>query len=265
MSELVERARQAQTVAATQAKKSLTVADYMERYEPELSRALGDAFDVKKFAQDALTTIRGNEKLMQADMRSIFGAVFLAAQLRLPIGGPLQQFHLTPKRVKGEWACVPMVGYQGYIQLAMNTGHYSRVSAFCVYENDYFVQGASSERGEFYDFKRADGDRGALKGVVGYAKLVGHNETAFIYLDAATVRSKHRPSNWERSPWATHEGEMFRKTSIRVLQKYLPKSVEAQPLALAAQADQAVVRKIDGTETLSIKHDEVEPVVEADS
>lgn len=247
------------SVAAAAVKKQPTVEDYLLRYEPEFARALGQSMDAAKFTQDALTAIKQNPQIGQAEPRSLFGALFLAAQLRLPVGGPLAQFHLTTRKVKGAITVVPIVGYNGYIQLAMNTGLYSKVSAFLIHDNDYFTTGASSERGEFYDFKRADGDRGALKGVIAYAKVKGFDESSWVYLDADTIRNHHRPDYWNSTPWATREGEMFRKTAVRVLQKYLPKSTESLALSLAAQADQAVVRKVDGVPDLDIQHDEIGP------
>lgn len=245
--------------AAVAVKKNKTVEDYLTQYEPEFARALGQSMDAAKFTQDALTAIKQNPQIGQADPRSLFGALFLAAQLRLPVGGPLAQFHLTTRKVKGQLTVVPIVGYNGFIQLAMNTGLYSRVAAFLVHENDYLVRGASSERGEFYDFRPADGDRGPVVGVIGYAKVKGHDESSWAFLDADTIRSRHRPQYWESTPWKDDEGEMFRKTAVRVLQKYLPKSTESLGLARAAQADQAIVRKVDGLPDLEIQHDREEP------
>ncbi len=243
------------SVAAVAAKKNPTIEDYLVKYEPEFQRALGSSMDAAKFAQDALTAIKQNPQIGQADPRSLFGSLFLAAQLKLPVGGPLAQFHLTTRKVKGQLTVVPIVGYQGYVQLVMNTGLYSKVSAFLVHENDYFKSAANSERGEFYDFDAADGDRGPVKGVIAYAKIRGYDETAWVYLDADTIRAKHRPHFWESTPWKDDEGEMFKKTGIRALQKYLPKSVESVSVALAAQADQAVVRKVDGIPDLDIQAD----------
>lgn len=241
---------------AVEQKRNPTIADHLKAYEPEFQRALGQSMDAAKFAQDALTAIKANPQLGQADARSLFGALFLAAQLRLPVGGPLAQFHLTPRKVKGELVVVPIVGYGGYVQLVMNTGLYSKVSAFLVHEGDYFASGANSERGEFYDFKRATGDRGPVAGVVAYAKVKGIDESSWVYVDADTMRAKHRPKYWESTPWGSDEGEMFKKTGIRVLQKYLPKSAEAAPLAQAADADQAIVRKVDGVPDLQVQHDD---------
>lgn len=242
---------------AVDAKAAPSVEDYLKKYEPQFARSLGKSIPAEKFAQDALTAIKKTPQLQQADMRSLFGALFLAAQLKLPVGGPLGQFHLTPRKVQQQWTVVPVIGYQGYIQLAMNTGLYSKIGAFLVHERDHFKAGANSERGEFYDFEAAAGDRGELVGVVGYAKVKGYEETSFVYLDAERVRGRHRPSNWEKTPWKSDEGEMFRKTAIRVLQKMLPKSIEAEPLALAAEADQARVSKHDGIDTLTVEHDDI--------
>lgn len=248
----------AQKIATKQVeqKKNPTIEDHLRRYEPEFQRALGQSMDAAKFAQDALTAIKANPALGQADARSLFGALFLAAQLRLPVGGPLAQFHLTIRKLRGEPTVVPIVGYNGYIQLAMNTGLYSRVAAFLVHERDYFTTGANSERGEFYDFKRADGDRGEITGVVAYAKIKGFDESQWVFVDVDTIDVKHRPSYWKGTPWESNRADQILKTGIRVLQKWLPKTAEAVALSLAAGADQAVVRKVDGVPELQVQHDD---------
>lgn len=236
-----------------------TIEDHLRAYEPEFQRALGQSMDAAKFAQDALTAIKSNPKIGEADARSLFGALFLAAQLRLPVGGPLAQFHLTLRNVKGKPTVVPIIGYNGYIQLATNTGLYSKVSAFLVRQNDYFMEGANSERGEFFDFKKATGDRGPVVGVVAYAKVKGFDESQHMYVDRDTVLDKHRPSYWKGTPWETNEDDQIQKTGIRVLQKWLPKTAEAVNLSLAATADQAVVRKLDGVPDLQVQQDDTPP------
>lgn len=241
--------------AAVAVKKNKSVEDYLTEYEPQFQRALGKSMDAAKFSQDALTAIKQTPQLAQADLATLFGALFLAAQLNLPVGGPLAQFHLTPRKRGDKLEVLPIIGFGGYVQLVMNTGLYSRVGAFLVHEQDYFEEGANSERGEFYDFKKAHDNRGEIVGVVAYVKLKGFDETQYVYLDAETIRTRHRPKYWEKTPWNKDEGEMFKKTGVRVLQKLLPKSVDAAPLALAADADQATVRKIDGIEDLTIVHD----------
>jgi len=261
MSELTKAA----ATKAVEQKKNPTIADHLHAYEPEFQRALGQSMDAAKFAQDALTAIKANPSIAQADARSLFGALFLAAQLRLPVGGPMAQFHLTVRKVKGQPTVVPIVGYGGYVQLVMNTGLYSKVSAFLVHENDHFAAGASSERGEFYDFERADGDRGGVAGVVAYAKVKGFDETQWVFVEAETIRSKHRPQHWQSTPWASDEGEMFKKTGIRVLQKFLPKNAESLALAMAAQSDQAIVRKAPGLPDLQVSHEDSAEATVADS
>lgn len=250
--------------AAVEVKKNPTIEDYLTKYEPEFQRALGKSMDAAKFSQDALTAIKQTPQLQQADLGTLFGSLFLAAQLKLPVGGPLAQFHLTPRKRGDKLEVLPIIGYGGYIQLIMNTGLYSKVGAFLIHENDYFDEGANSERGEFYDFKKARENRGEVVGVVAYVKLKGFDESQYVFLDAETIRTRHRPKYWEKTPWGSAEGEMFKKTGLRVLQKMLPKSIEAQSLALAADADQATVKKVDGIEDLTIVHD-AEVVDDGDS
>lgn len=248
------------TIATAQKKANPTIADHLKAYEPEFQRALGQSMDAAKFAQDALTAIKASPAIGNADARSLFGALFLAAQLKLPVGGPLAQFHLTVRKVKGQPTVVPIVGYGGYIQLMMNTGLYSKVGAFLVHERDHFKKGANSERAEWFDFEEAVGDRGPVLGVIAYAKLKGFDESQWRWVDAETIRRKHRPQYWQKTPWESDEPDMFLKTGIRVLQKWVPKTAEQVQVALAAASDQAVVRKVDGVPELQVQYDDPAPL-----
>lgn len=203
---------------------------------PEWTRMLGSEKDAERFIQEAWAAIIANPKLRECTPASLFGALYFGAQLGLPIGGPMAQFHLTIR--KG--AVVPVVGYGGYITLAMNTGEYDAIEGKLVYANDEFTPPYDDETGTHFRLTPARGARGALIGVIGRALVKGADRSIVEYIDIETVRAVHRPDYWESTPWKMHEADMVKKTGVRRVSKYTSKSRESWRFALAAQGDQAV-------------------------
>ncbi len=250
MSELATATAQKQVERA----KAPTVEDVLRARESEIARALGAGIDPAEFIQNAITTLRNNPQLLQADLPSLLGALYLSAQLKLRVGGLAPQVHLTPRTIKGKLMVVPIIDYRGYLHLAHNTGRFSKIEAIDLYEGDVFTPAANSERGRYFDIQQASkANRGELVGVLGLAKLKGADDTIWVHLDRDEIENHHRPRNWESTPWKTHETQMFRKTAIRELSKWIPNSTE---MAVAAADDQAIIRKVDGIDELQVSHDD---------
>jgi recombination protein RecT len=227
----------------------------------DFQKALGGALDAQKFLADAMSAINANPKLRMCTPESLLGALYFAAQLGLPVGGPLQQFHLTPREVwnprekKKQWQVVPVVGYPGLIKLAMNSGEYDTIGGIVIYENDEFEKPWSDQAGKHFRHREADGDRGAIIGVVGYATVKGSNRSEIEWIPIDIIESNHRPVHWDKTPWATHTEQMVKKTGARVVSKYTAKSTAQEKFALAMLGDGAVVTKVDGSDDLDFEYD----------
>jgi recombination protein RecT len=223
-------------------------------------RMLGGEQEAERFIQEAYSAVNANPFLRQCTPASLFGALYFAAQIGLPVGGPLQQFHLTPRSVwnpetrQKEWQVVAVVGYNGLITLAMNTGEYDAIEGKLVYSNDEFVPPYEDESGTHFRLTPASGDRGDLLGVIGRALVKGSNRALIEWLTIDEIRDRMRPQNWEKTPWKTDEPAMVKKTGIRRVSKYTAKSRESHRFALALQGDQAVASVNDIGE-LEFVHD----------
>jgi recombination protein RecT len=65
-----------------------------------------------------------------------------------------------------------------------------------------------------------------------------------------------RPQYWESGPWKTNEDEMAKKTAVRALAKYLPKSTD---LGRALEADEQKVQQVKGLDEVQITRIDDEP------
>lgn len=245
MSELTEATQKAQTGKPT-------ARDLVQRQAPEIGRQLAGVMNTDAFVRSAISTISNSPQLQQATPNSILGSIMLAAQLKLEIGPALQHFYLTPRKVNGQWTCLPIIGYQGYIELAYRNPKVEKVESFLVREGDLFNHGADNERGRFFEWvpKDYDEDR-PWTGAVAMAKMRGAG-TVWAYLTKSQVM-RRKPANSDKGPWASHEEEMARKTAIRALSPYMPKSIEQ---GQALRADEHVVEHIDDSSDLIIHDDD---------
>lgn len=247
--------------------KAPTARDLIQAQQSAIETQLAGAMNSAAFVRAAISSVASSPQLQQATPASLLGGIMLAAQLKLEIGPALGHFYLTPRsinRKEGDnwvktWTCLPIIGYQGYIELAYRSGRIEKIETFLIRKGDKFDHGANSERGRFFDWSPADYDETReWTGVVGIAKIKGAG-TVWAYLPKAKVIER-RPDRWDKSPWATNEEEMARKTGIRALAPYLPKSTE---LGKAIEADEHKVEHIAGVHDLVVSNVEDDPA-EAD-
>lgn len=244
------------STAAVAVKKNPTVRDLVEAQKPAIERQLAGAMNSDAFVRAVLTEIQKTPALAQADPSTLLGGVMLAAQLKLEIGAGMGEFWLTPRKDKGRQVCLPIIGYQGYIKLALRSEFVTTVQAFIVREGDEFTYGANAERGMYYEWKPRDFEETrAPIGVVATAKMRAGG-TTWVYLTTEQVL-KRRPSYWESTPWKTDADEMWKKTAVRSLAKYLPKSTD---LGRAIEADEQKVQHVKGLDEVTVTRIDEEPV-----
>lgn len=230
-------------------------------HQVDFARMLGGTAEAERFIQEAYAAVNANPFLRQCTPESLFGALYFAAQIGLPVGGPLQQFHLTPRSVWSSaakrklWQVVPVIGYGGLIRLAMNSGEYDAIEGKLVYANDDFEAPYDDESGTHFKLRPAQGDRGEVIGVIGRAMVKGADRSIIEYLTKETVLERHRPTDWEKTPWAKHEAQMIQKTGVRVVSKYTSKSANSTRFALAMEGDTAVVN-LGAQGALEVDHSE---------
>lgn len=236
------------STAAAAAKSNPTMKDLVEAQLPAIERQLAGAMNSEAFVRAVLSEIGKSPDLMQADPKTLLGGVMLAAQLRLEIGSGLGEFYLTPRKDRGRQICLPIIGYQGMIKLALRSEFVTNVQAFLVRKGDDFSYGGNSERGMFYDWTPQDFEETRdWIGVVATARMKTGG-TTWVYLTRTQVMDR-RPSYWQSTPWKTNEDEMVKKTAVRALAKFLPKSTD---LGRALEADEAKVQTLKGLDEVEV-------------
>jgi len=221
MTDLSTNAAQAQVARAQP-----TIRDLVQAQQSAIEVQLAGAVNSRAFVRAALSEISKSPQLQQASSQSVLGSIMLAAQLKLEIGSALGQFYLTPRKDAGKQICLPIIGYQGFIELAYRSGRIDAIETLLIREGDAFNYWADSSGGLQFDWKPVDHDETRpWVGAIGVAHIKGGGRPVWAYLPRDKVLAR-RPRYWESGPWKTNEEEMARKTIVRAMAPYLPKSTE---------------------------------------
>ena len=205
----------------------------VQRQAPAFRAALGKTIDPEVFVRTALTTLRTTPALMSCKRESVLGALMLSAQLGLA-PGPLGEAYLVPFGSE----CTFIVGYQGLMKLAYNSGKVSSIYAELVHEHDHFLVTRGTARAIVHEEPKPFGTpRGKVVGVYAVAKLLGDAEPQFVVLTVDEVERFRQMSRGKNSMmWKDHWEAAAKKTAVRQLAKWIPKSVELQRAIAADDA-----------------------------
>lgn len=111
-----------------------------EKYKKLINNTLGDPVRAARFAANITSAVAVNPTLQECDAGTILAGALLGESLLLQPSPQLGQFHLVPFESKAKRdrqgnvikpACLKaqfVLGYKGYIQLALRTGQYKRLN-----------------------------------------------------------------------------------------------------------------------------------------
>jgi recombination protein RecT len=232
--------------------KQKTVFDLIQTMEGQFQRALPEQIGVDRFVRIAMTVVRTNPKLMKCDQTSIIAALIQSAQLGLEPNTPMGEAYLIPyknKRVidgQEKWIDEAQfqLGYKGLISLALRTGEYKAIYAHEVFKNDDFEYAYGLNK----NLHHVPSDEPEGEPVKYYAVYHLKNGGYDFVVWSKTRIDKHSKKyskavqkGWT-SPWETDYDSMAKKTVLKEVLKYAPKSIEfAKQLA----ADETIKREVN--------------------
>lgn len=197
------------------------------------------------FVSSLITLVSNDAYLSDAQPMSIISGAMQAAQLDLPLEKQFGFAYLVPFNAKenGVWVKKAqfILGYRGYIQLAMRSGQYKGINVGNVYEGQLISWNPLSEELEY------DPDAKTSDEVIGYfgrfELLNGFEKT--VYWTKEQVE-RHRIENNKGKDkkalsgvWASNYDAMAQKTVLRnLLSKWGILSIEMQKAILADESDE---------------------------
>jgi len=198
--------------------------DYLESKRSSLIKIAPQGTDVDRIIRVAMFETAKNERLVQCSPSSVYMALAKACELDLVAGGVLHRASLVPmwdKKSKGYNAEL-WIEYTGLMDLVKRSGEVAHFKAEVVYENDDFEHSFDLEKGEVLRHKKCHDNPGDL--LLAYAVCFfkdGQRQVEVMRKDQINKIRKSSRSP-DSGPWAQHTEEMWRKTVIRRICKYLP-------------------------------------------
>lgn len=247
MSDITERAtaaRDARRNATGQVARRPDTRATVQSMAGEYQKALPKGVEATRFIRDAMTLLSSTPRLEEVDQMSFVGALMTCAQLGLRPGvGALGEAYVIPFKGKAQF----ILGYQGMTALAYRSGLLTSVQAHAVHENDTFEIRYGSDD-HLIHVPAVRGPRGEAYGYYAMVKVQGGGYV-FEYMSIEDMRDHMERFALARNrqgqivgPWRDDFDAMARKTMVRKLWPYMPRSTE---MTTAAAVDGSV--RVDAT------------------
>lgn len=226
-----------------------TIGSELEKFIPQMERALPRHMTADRMARIALTSLRVNPKLMNCTRESFYGSLMAASQLGLE-PGINGQCYLIPYRDnrKGVDICTLVPGWRGYMDLVNRTER-ATASTEAVYDGDEF----DYELGTKVRIHHKRGKWAGTEAALQYVYAVGHIKglEEFPQIDVWDIDKIWAHRNKQNKVGDRHYSyvhpEMYaRKIPLLQVLKYLPSSIE---LADASMLDASAS---EGRQSLTI-------------
>ncbi len=200
------------------------IKEYFEKHKTVMTDIVPTYLDREYYFKSQMLYISQNDALQKCTKESLFRAVCQGAELGLSFNQSMQQAYCIPYGNEAKF----MPSYRGMIDLIRRTNIFKSVDAHVVYDNDDFSIAYGSEPKLIHN-PCISGDRGSRKGAYAVA-FFKDNTSQFIYMnndELEAVKNKSKAKN--SMAWVDFPDEMYRKTAVRRLFKYLPSTPEIQP------------------------------------
>lgn len=209
------------------ATKQKAFRDLIERARSSITDIIPKHLDPERLSKTMLLAMTRQPLLYECSVESVIQAYMTCAELGLEPGGVRGYMYLVPFW-NGKlrcYECQPIPGYRGLMHLARSCQDIAYITARVVHAADRFEVAYGLTENLLHE-PCLDDNRGPA--VCVYA--VAHWRTGYKQFEIMTrsqiesikSRSRSRDKNGNIvGPWVTDEDEMWRKTAIRRLMKYM--------------------------------------------
>jgi len=203
------------------------VKDLLEQNKDFIAQALPKHMNPDRMLRTAITAYTTTPALKECYVPSLIGAVVACAIMGLEPNTPLGHAYMIPfnNKKKNRKEVQVIFGYAGLIELMRRSGNLISINAGVVRVNDTFeFEYGLNQRLKHVPCGNLDGE---ITHFYAYANLKDGGQQ-FTVLTKAEINGVMRKtqSKGDYGPWKDHYAEMGKKTAIRRLSKYMPKSIE---------------------------------------
>jgi recombination protein RecT len=203
---------------------------------------------VKQEVSFAIQIINASPQLQKCSQGSLQQAVLNISNIGLTLNTAAKEAYLIPRwnSVTKNTEATLMPSYIGLVKLLTNTGSVKSMVCQLVHENDFFeLDLANNTSPVIHKPQLSSSKKGSIIGVYALATLSdGTRQVEFMDTDEVNQirdRSETYKAFTEQKikscTWVSDYGEMARKTVIKRIYKYLPRTEQMQYVDRAVEAD----------------------------
>ena len=209
--------------------KLTSLHEFLGQKRGSLIKIAPNGTDVDRIIRVALMEAARNERLVECSQSSVYLALAKACELNLVAGGQLHRASLIPmwNKKARTYDAELIIEYTGLMDLVKRSGEVAHFVARVVHENDEFEHHFDLENGDVLKHRVNHDDPGDLKlaYAVCYYKDGGRQVEVMSKRQINLIRKSSRSA--DSGPWVQHTAEMWRKTVIRRICKYLTLTPQA--------------------------------------
>lgn len=242
------------TINNTLQKKQETLVDYLNKdiIVNHIKKVVGK--DTKRFISSIISATTVNPELKECSKESILSAALLGETLKLSPSPQLGQYYFVPFQSKYGKVAQFIIGYKGYLQLAIKTGYYKKINVIAIKEGElnYFdplneeIQVNIIKDYEAREEAKTIGYYAYLEYMNGFRKALYWSKSQMENhaLKYSTSYNRDIQKGTKYSYWSNNFEAMAYKTMLRqLLSKWGNLNPEMQ---MAIDGDMAVIHQ-DGT------------------
>ena len=215
-----------------QLKEGLLGANTLAMFKDSLPKALGKAADeiALRFAKNIYTYLCQNPDLQECSLPSIIRASSLSASLNLDIDPrglaylvPYWNNSIKPSTREAQF----QIGYLGLVELAYRSGKVLDIAAHCIYASEKDSVKISRINGRYtvehpFSYLKPTGE---IIATYATAEIEGFGPRTIVMRTDEVERLRAVSKAPDSPAWKNHKEAMYKKTAVRQLAKFLPKSI----------------------------------------
>lgn len=139
------------SLTQTQQKPKFSVAITTKGYQNLINNTLGDPQRARRFVSSITSAVAVNPALQECEAGTILAGALLGESLNLSPSPQLGQYYLVPfnDRKSGLKKAQFILGYKGYIQLALRSGAYADLDVMVIKQGEYLGKDALTGKPKF--------------------------------------------------------------------------------------------------------------------
>jgi recombination protein RecT len=240
-----------------QKQNTVTLVDYLskDKIKNQISAVVGKN-EVQRFITSIISATNVNPELKDCTKQSILAAALLGETLKLSPSPQLGQYYMIPFWVKNQKKAQFVLGYKGYLQLAIRTGFYKKINVIAIKQGELIFYDPLEESIEvnlISDFEEREnaetiGYYAYIEYINGFRKSLYWSKSKMLEHAKrySTAFNRDIQNGTKYSFWSSEFDAMAYKTMLRqILSKWGNLNYDMQQ---AFESDMAIIEE-DGSKT----------------